>query len=427
MKRKYCFTALLPFILCVLLLPGCKELFHPGSGDDDNSNSNSGNNGQSNNTALSAPTGLNAYISDGYLYCSWNAINGADWYEIFVSETPNGSYEYLATAYGNSCSEYIDTDSAFSIYIKIRACSNEKESPLSAYFYLTPDVLTVTATAQSSESIHLSWNSIDRASYYVVERAQSEYGAYSTVLDSWTSTSWTDTGLSANTTYYYKVSAYNGSYSLIAESDPVSATTQQSAVTVLTVTVTETTSSSVSLSWNSVDGALYYVVERAQSEYGNYSTVSDYVSSTPWADAGLSANTTYYYKVFAYASYSTIAESDPVSATTQAVTQEQQAIPLVAFQWTSNTLSAGISQYYTFYAEAGTTYYIKWDDSKNGSSEYTCDIKVSASINGVTLFNEEDIGYFSPKPVTVASSGNVIIKVEGYYSYSSGSYAIMYY
>jgi hypothetical protein len=332
---RFCFL-----ILCVLLLPGCKELFHPGSDDENNNNGNNSNNGQNgNNTGLSAPTGLSAYISDGYLYASWNAVSGAEWYEFSVSDSPNGYYEpYSERLYGTSFSGYIG-DLYSDIYVKIRACKNGEQGPLSAYYHLSPEhtgTFTVNAAAQSSESIYLSWN-------------------------------------------------FTG-------------------------------------------GAYYYRVLRSQSVSGSYSTIGSYITNSFFEDSGLNPGTTYYYKVEAYSSSDIkIGESDPVSAATQQAAPDNTGIPLSYNQWTSNTLSAGISHNYTFYANAGVTNYIRWDDSYDGSSAYTCDVKVSASINGVTLFSGYDDGYTSPTPVTVPSSGYVSITVEGYYSYSSGSYAIMYY
>jgi hypothetical protein len=66
------------------------------------------------------------------------------------------------------------------------------------------------------------------ATGYRVYRSSSSSGTYSStgeVYEVYT-TSYTDTGLSPNTTYYYKVSAY--SYREGARSNAVSATTQQS-------------------------------------------------------------------------------------------------------------------------------------------------------------------------------------------------------
>jgi hypothetical protein len=181
-KRKYCLSVLLPFILCALLLPSCKELFHPGSGSENNNNS--GNNG--NNSVLNVPTGLNVYISGGYFYYSWNAVSGAEWYEISVSDTPNGTYAYRATTSGTSYSEYAGTDTASGIYIKIRACSDGKESPWSAYFYLHLDsgnenVLNAPTMLNgyiSGGYIYVFWNEVSGAEWYDIFISPTPNGTY---------------------------------------------------------------------------------------------------------------------------------------------------------------------------------------------------------------------------------------------------------
>ncbi|MDR2394613.1 MAG: fibronectin type III domain-containing protein [Treponema sp.] len=66
----------------------------------------------------------------------------------------------------------------------------------------------VEAKAESSNSISVSWNSVSGASYYKIYRSGYSSGSYQ-LLDESTSTSFTDTGVSSNTTYYYKVSAVN--------------------------------------------------------------------------------------------------------------------------------------------------------------------------------------------------------------------------
>ncbi|MDR2798080.1 MAG: fibronectin type III domain-containing protein [Treponema sp.] len=66
----------------------------------------------------------------------------------------------------------------------------------------------VGATVQSSSSIRISWNAVSGATSYKVYRSTSVSGSY-TLVNSATTTSYTDTELSAGTTYYYKVSAVN--------------------------------------------------------------------------------------------------------------------------------------------------------------------------------------------------------------------------
>jgi hypothetical protein len=86
---------------------------------------------------------------------------------------------------------------------------------------------SVSASAQSSSSITVSWSTVSGASGYRVYRSSSSSGTYSQTGEVYT-TSHTDTGLSPNTTYYYKVSAYN-SGGESARSSYASATTHQDA------------------------------------------------------------------------------------------------------------------------------------------------------------------------------------------------------
>ena len=82
------------------------------------------------------------------------------------------------------------------------------------------------------------------------------------------------------------------------------------------VSANATSSSSITISWNAVSGATSYTVYRSSSSNGSYSSVGT-TSSTSFTNTGLSANTTYYYKVTAANSYGTSGYSSTVSATTQ--------------------------------------------------------------------------------------------------------------
>jgi hypothetical protein len=92
-----------------------------------------------------------------------------------------------------------------------------------------PAPSSVSASAQSSSSISISWNSVSGATGYYIYRSTSSGGTYD-YLVSTSSTSYTNTGLSSGTTYYYKVSAYN-SYGESSQSSYTSATTSSSVIT----------------------------------------------------------------------------------------------------------------------------------------------------------------------------------------------------
>jgi hypothetical protein len=98
--------------------------------------------------------------------------------------------------------------------------------------------------------------------------------------------------------------------------------------------------------------------------------------------------------------------------------------------WNTNTLS-GSTQYYSFTALAGVSYMVTWDDSYQGSNNYTGDIIVSAyrgSISGTPLFSNVDSGYTSPRTIAAYSSiSTVILAVNPYSNGGSGTYRIKYY
>jgi len=87
----------------------------------------------------------------------------------------------------------------------------------------------LSATAVSSSQINLSWNAVSGATGYDIYRSTSAGGTFTRLgseptISGGSTTSYSDTGLSAGTTYYYKVSALNASGESAASS-AVSATT----------------------------------------------------------------------------------------------------------------------------------------------------------------------------------------------------------
>jgi hypothetical protein len=79
-------------------------------------------------------------------------------------------------------------------------------------------------------------------------------------------------------------------------------------------------SSSIAVSWNASTGATAYKVQRAPDASAAPGTwgASTTVSSSPFTDSGLSASTTYWYRVAASSSVGDSPFASPVSATTQA-------------------------------------------------------------------------------------------------------------
>jgi hypothetical protein len=91
----------------------------------------------------------------------------------------------------------------------------------------------LTATAVSSSQINLSWNASSGATSYSVERSSTSGGTYSVVVSGLGSTSYSNTGLSASTAYYYRVKASNSSGTSSASA--VASATTHAAGTTITV------------------------------------------------------------------------------------------------------------------------------------------------------------------------------------------------
>jgi len=162
----------------------------------------------------------------------------------------------------------------------------------------------------------LSWAASSGATSYTVKRATTSGGPYTNVATNVTATSYTNTGLTNGTTYYYVVSAVNSAgqsaNSAQASATPQAAVTVPAAPTALTATAGN---AQVSLSWTASSGATGYNVKRATTSGGPYTTVATGVTGTTYTNTALTNGTTYYYVVSAVNSAGESTNSAQASAT----------------------------------------------------------------------------------------------------------------
>ena len=178
-------------------------------------------------------------------------------------------------------------------------------------------VTGLTATTLSHTEIKLDWNAN-------TESDLDHYNIYrdGSLIGTTTGTTYTDTGLTPETTYTYEVSAVDTSNNEGTKSDPASATTDPApADTTPPAKVTGLTANAISqteieLNWNA----------NTESDLDHYNVYRDGVliattTSTTYTDTGLTPETTYTYEVSAVdTSNNEGAKSDPASATTLGAT-----------------------------------------------------------------------------------------------------------
>lgn len=158
----------------------------------------------------------------------------------------------------------------------------------------------LSATVISASQIDLTWTgSLDAVSYNI-KRSTTSGGPYITIASS-AGTSYSDTGLSESTTYYYVVSAVNGA-GQSANSTQASATTLSSAPAAPTNLVAAAGDGSVTLNWDAnTEGNLagYNVYRSTLPESGYALLNSSLLSSPEFTDETVSNYTRYYYVVTA--------------------------------------------------------------------------------------------------------------------------------
>ncbi|MGI0094713.1 MAG: fibronectin type III domain-containing protein [Nitrosotalea sp.] len=191
----------------------------------------------------------------------------------------------------------------------------------------------LTASAISTSQINLSWtapsnNGGSAITGYKIERSTDSGTTWSTLVanSASTSTTYSDTGLAASTTYTYRVSAIN-SVGTGSPSNTASATTQSAQATVpqppTSLTATSISTSQINLSWtapsnNGGSAITGYKIERSTDSGTTWSTVQSNTgsTSTTYSDTGLSPSTTYTYRVSAINSVGISVPSNTTSATT---------------------------------------------------------------------------------------------------------------
>jgi hypothetical protein len=180
------------------------------------------------------------------------------------------------------------------------------------------DASGLVATAYSNTQIRLTWTNVAHETGYSIERSPNGTGSWNEVGTTAADVvTFSNTGLSALTSYYYRVRAVNdagyGGYSSVASASTLSNIPAAPTDPVLTVLGTD----SIRLQWSdnsTIETA--YEVQRSSNGVGWAPIDTTSADVATYTNTGLSSVKTYYYRVRATNSFGDSAWSSEESATT---------------------------------------------------------------------------------------------------------------
>ncbi|QOX63706.1 S8 family serine peptidase [Anoxybacterium hadale] len=261
------------------------------------------------------PAGLTTGVtSSSQCILKWSAASGAVSYDIYRATSATGTFTKIGTA---AASSYTDSGlkSGTSYWYKVRSTNALGSSAQSSAVSVTMGIPTVpsglTASVTGSSQCTIKWSAASGAVSYDIYRATSSAGTY-TKLATVTATSYGDNGVAAGSAYWYKVSAANA-MGASAQSGAVNVTIAiPGAPSGLITSVTS--SSQCTVKWSGVSGAVSYDVYRSTSSAGTYTKLTT-VTGTSYVNSGLTAGSSYWYKVSAVNALGASAQSGAVGMT----------------------------------------------------------------------------------------------------------------
>ena len=246
---------------------------------------------------------------------TWAAVNGANGYAVYRSESADGEFVKVASV---STTKYADTtaENGKTYYYYVIAVKNDAAYGLRSDVVSTTVELTVVepvvGARQADGKPTLHWNKLQNAVSYQVYRATEENGEYVRVFTT-KGLTYTHVSAEAGKTYFYKVKAlFADGTSQFSES--VSATFRPVSVNFAPVAGNRDTDGKPTLHWNKLQNAVSYQVYRADSRDGKYVRVFTTKGLT-YTHISAEAGKTYFYKVKALFADGTNQFSEFVSAT----------------------------------------------------------------------------------------------------------------
>jgi fibronectin type 3 domain-containing protein len=274
----------------------------------------------------SGPTNLVATPGNGSVALSWTASSSGSptSYSVWRGTASDGEATTAVGTTNGSTTSFTDTGltNGTTYYYFVTANNGVGGSPTTNEVTAVPTTnqppatpTGLTATAGNG-SVTLNWATDAGATSYSIYRGTTSGGESATAVGTSTTTSFTNTGLTNGTTYYYRITASNAAgtsgNSAEVSAKPAAPTSPPPAPTGVSATAGN---ASVSLSWTASSTATSYSIFRGTTSGGESATAVGTATGTSFTDTGLTNGTTYFYRITASNSAGASGNSAEVSAT----------------------------------------------------------------------------------------------------------------
>jgi hypothetical protein len=210
---------------------------------------------------------------------------------------PAGTYYILIDGVGTG-----DPDTGYTDYASLGQYFISGQLPTAQF---PPDApLNLTVMASTSSRINMSWtDNSTNENGFSIERSPNGVDAWVAVgFTGGNISTYEDTGLTPNTTYHYRVSAYNviGSSSFTNTASATTFDLPPNAPSGLTAAAQS--SERIDLGWtDNANNESGFTVERSMNGVNNWTEIGfSEANNTNYSDTGLVSGTVYYYRVAAY-------------------------------------------------------------------------------------------------------------------------------
>ena len=339
-------------------------------------------------TRPSVPTGVTAAPGTLKATISWSAAAGATGYNVKRSSTSGSGYTTEGAPYAAATSPFVSTGlasgttyyfvvSAVNTIATCESVNSAEVSVLPSGNCTPPPAPHVTATSLDGQ-VELTWTASAGVTSCDVARSVNSGTGYVSVATASTANHYTDINLSNGTTYFYVVTASNGSCSS-ANSTEVSASPTCKPPAAPTNLAANANNGAVALTWTAPAGAISFRILRSRSGDTGYSLVGT-SGAASYTDASVTNGVVYSYVVAASNGSCSSANSAPVSAA-PACTPPSRPTNLVATPGNAQVALAWVA------STGGATSYQVLRSKTAGGPYTTIATPVSAGFTDNSLVN----------------------------------------